>query len=211
MRKDLGEYVSQAQKGTNNQPPSPPVSNPVPDTDATDTKHHPPSSASSSTRTLRDSVMTDGGESSSTSSSTSAFTTTLLDPQQPQERTRSRSRHPYALRPSPTHLAHHHSRYPPDSRQCAGSISTQRKPALRAPPRAAKSSCVAQVCSSATPCASFHRTRRPLLPRPSPPPLTLALRLRLRQHRWVRILSVPHYLRHAVTLEPGDAPCRSYW
>jgi hypothetical protein len=84
-RKDLGDYVSQAQKGINQQLATLSVSAPVLATDAADGQQHPTSSTSSSTRDLADSITTDGGESSSTSSSTSASTATLPDPQRPEQ------------------------------------------------------------------------------------------------------------------------------
>ena len=77
-RKDLGDYVSQAQKGINQQLTGPSVSPPVP---ATDGDAQSPT-ASSSTRDLTDSITTDGDGESSGSSSTSASTATLPDPQQ---------------------------------------------------------------------------------------------------------------------------------
>ena len=110
----MGDYVSQAQKGINDQLASLSVATPVPDADATDAQQHPSSSTSSSSkRDLTDSITTDGGESSSTSSSTSASTATLPDPQQqqqqPQEPERARS-----LSQSQTLLTRLQSSLPPD-------------------------------------------------------------------------------------------------
>jgi hypothetical protein len=102
-RKDLGDYVSQAQKGINKQLATLSVSAPVP---AADADAQP--TASTSTRDLADSITTDGGESSSTSSSASASTATLPDPQQqqqPQER---------AWSPTQTLFTRLQSSLPPD-------------------------------------------------------------------------------------------------
>ena len=82
----MGDYVSQAQKGINQQLAGLSVSAPVP---ATNTDAQSPT-ASSSTRDLTDSITTDGE--SSGSSSASASTATLSDPQQQRqqpERTQS--------------------------------------------------------------------------------------------------------------------------
>lgn len=72
----MGDYVSQAQKGINQQLAG--LSVPATDADAQ-------SSTSSSTRDLTDSITTDGDGESSGSSSTSASTATLPDPQQHQQ------------------------------------------------------------------------------------------------------------------------------
>ena len=78
-RKDLGDYVSQAQKGLNSQLSTTlSASSPAP---ATDTDAQP--STASSSRDLID-LTTADGESSSASSSASASTATLPDPQQQQ-------------------------------------------------------------------------------------------------------------------------------
>jgi hypothetical protein len=77
-RKDLGDYVSQAQRGLNNQlSTTPPASSNVPTSDA-----DAQSSVASSSRELIDLTTADGE--SSASSSTSASTATLADPQQQQ-------------------------------------------------------------------------------------------------------------------------------
>src|SRR6267154_1233916 len=79
-RKDLGDYVSQAQRGLNNQTSttlSTATPSPASDTDA-------PSSTASSSRDLIDTSTADGE--GSASSSTSASTATLPDPQQQQQR-----------------------------------------------------------------------------------------------------------------------------
>ena len=75
----MGDYVSQAQRGLNNQISTIPATSPVPASD-TDTQ----SSTASSSRDLID-ISTADGEGSA-SSSTSASTATLPDPQQQQQR-----------------------------------------------------------------------------------------------------------------------------
>ncbi|KAI9459247.1 hypothetical protein BJY52DRAFT_390514 [Lactarius psammicola] len=77
-RKDLGDYVSQAQKGFNEQFATLSVNSPTPAAER-DT----PTVATSSSRDLVDAITTDG-ESSATSSA-SASTATLPDPQQEQQ------------------------------------------------------------------------------------------------------------------------------
>ncbi|KAI0248129.1 hypothetical protein BJV78DRAFT_1239209 [Lactifluus subvellereus] len=73
-RKDLGDYVSQAQDGLNKQFATVSVSSPAP---ASDTDTHPPDASSS--HDLTDATATDGE--SSASSSTSASTASLPEPQ----------------------------------------------------------------------------------------------------------------------------------
>jgi hypothetical protein len=78
-RKDLGDYVSQAQQGLNKQFPTLSLSSPAPA--SSDTDAHSPDTSSS--HDLADVAATDGE--GSTSSSTSASTASLLEPQRQQQ------------------------------------------------------------------------------------------------------------------------------
>ncbi|KAH9023134.1 hypothetical protein EDB84DRAFT_1509492 [Lactarius hengduanensis] len=78
-RKDLGEYVSQAQKGLNEQLATLSVNSPTPTTE-----RDMPTAPTSSSRDLVDATTADGE--SSAPSSASASTATLPDPQQEQQR-----------------------------------------------------------------------------------------------------------------------------
>jgi hypothetical protein len=108
-RKDLGDYVSQAQKGINQQLATISVSTPVPTADA-----DAQPTASSSTRDLAASITTDSGESSSTSSSASASTATLPDPQQQQQQQQQQQPQERAWSPTQTLFTRLQSSLPPD-------------------------------------------------------------------------------------------------
>jgi hypothetical protein len=96
----------------------------------------------------------------------------------------------------------------------ASTSRTLRKHACRAPPRAAKSSCVARACSSATPCASFRRpTDRFYLCLLLNPSLSFGVRGRGRAagrgfRRLYGTCDAPRSPVARVALEPGNTTCR---
>jgi len=106
-RKDLGEYVSQAQQGLNKQLAtlSIPATSPASDAEA-------PSPVASSSRDLNDSTTTDGE--SSGSSSTSASTATLADPRQQEEGQQQQPQQQREAQSTQTLLTRLQSSLPPD-------------------------------------------------------------------------------------------------
>ncbi len=88
-RKDLGEYVSQAQKGLNEQFATLSVNSPTPTAE-----RDMPAATTSSSGDLVDATTTDGE--SSAPSSASASTATLPDPQQEQQQPQQPQQHPGA-------------------------------------------------------------------------------------------------------------------